>query len=160
MSEVFTVCNQLGQFWGKKKRWVDGRTARRILTSKHQDEAVNLLVELSSKDIELRGEVIAIELDERGVPRVTPSEHLLEDPDDVRATDADEGESEESGDDAGVGEQTSATDVAGEDAPQDGSFDQPQATEETEASDQASSEPPAENQFVEEVSVEETSNPA
>jgi len=81
MSETFVVCNQLGQFWGKKKRWVDGNKARKIMLCKHADEGLNLLVELSSKDIDLRGEVIPVALDERGLPEVEPSKHLLEDED-------------------------------------------------------------------------------
>ena len=64
MSEVFVVRNQLGQYWGKKKRWVDGTKPRVVAHFKHEDEGLNQLVELSSKDIELRGEVAAAELDD------------------------------------------------------------------------------------------------
>ena len=85
MSEVFVVRNQLGHFWGKKKRWVDGRKAARIMTVKHQDEGLNLLVELSAKDVELRGEVVPVETNDRGVPQVEASEHHLEDADDIAA---------------------------------------------------------------------------
>jgi hypothetical protein len=77
MSETFVVSNQLGQYWGKKKRWVDGTDAKKLMTVKHQDEGVNLLVELGSKDIELRGEVLEVEANDRGVPIVVPSEHLI-----------------------------------------------------------------------------------
>jgi hypothetical protein len=77
MSETFVVRNQLGQYWGKKKKWADGTNPRRVKTCHHQDEAVNLLVELSARDIDLRGEVLAVELDTRGLPEVQPSEHLI-----------------------------------------------------------------------------------
>jgi len=77
MSEIFVVCNQLGQYWGKKKRWVDGTVAKKVMTLKYRDEGLNLLVELSSRDIELRGEVMAVAANDRGVPRVEPSEHLI-----------------------------------------------------------------------------------
>lgn len=80
MSEMFVVCNQLGQYWGKKKRWVDGTDAKKVMTLKHRDEGLNLLVELSSRDIELRGEVLAVTANDRGVPRVEPSEHLIAEP--------------------------------------------------------------------------------
>jgi len=79
MSEVFVVRNQLGQFWGKKQAWVDGTQPNRVLVCKHQDEGLNLLVELSSRDVHLRGEVIAAETNARGVPQVEPSEHLIPD---------------------------------------------------------------------------------
>ena len=77
MTETFLVCNQLQQFWGKKKTWVDGSDRKRILCHKHEDEAVNLLVELSSKDIDLRGQVTPAELDHKGLPMVEPSAHLI-----------------------------------------------------------------------------------
>jgi len=77
MNDVFVVCNQLGQYWGKKKKWVDGREPKRVLSCKHEDEAVNQLVELSARDIDLRGEVRAVARNERGVPQLEPSEHLI-----------------------------------------------------------------------------------
>jgi hypothetical protein len=77
MNEIFVVQNQLGQYWGKKKKWADGTNPRRVHLCKHQDEAVNLLVELSARDVDLRGEVLPVEATERGVPIVEPSEHLL-----------------------------------------------------------------------------------
>jgi hypothetical protein len=74
MTEVFVIRNQLGHYWGKGKTWVDGTEARAVLRAKHRDEAVNTLVELSSKDFELRGEIVAAELSERGEPMVEASE--------------------------------------------------------------------------------------
>ena len=73
--DVFIIRNQLGQYWIRAGEWVDGREPQRIQKLKHQDEAVNLLVELSAKDIDLRGEVHAVELNDRGEPDVTPSDH-------------------------------------------------------------------------------------
>ena len=77
MAEVFVVRNQLGHYWGKGKAWVDGTEPKAVMHVKHEDEAVNTLFELSSRDIELRGEVVGAELSERGIPLVEPSEHLL-----------------------------------------------------------------------------------
>jgi hypothetical protein len=74
MTEVFVIRNQLGHYWGKSKTWVDGTEARAVMRAKHRDEAVNTLVELSSKDFELRGEIVAAELSERGEPMVEASE--------------------------------------------------------------------------------------
>ena len=97
MSEVFVVRNQLGQYWGKKKRWVDGTKPRVVAHFKHEDEGINQLVELSAKDMELRGEVVPAELDERGVPVVEPSEHLIPDEEEPLAeAAADEAEAEKS----------------------------------------------------------------
>ncbi len=74
MTEVFVIRNQLGHYWGKSKTWVDGSQPRHVQRTQHRDEAVNTLFELSSKDIELRGEVVAAELSERGEPVIEPSQ--------------------------------------------------------------------------------------
>jgi len=74
MTDVFVVRNQLGHYWGKAKTWVDGSNPRTVMRTGHEDEAINTLFELSSRDIELRGEVIATRLSERNDPIVEPSE--------------------------------------------------------------------------------------
>lgn len=74
MTEVFVIRNQLGHYWGKKKIWVDGSDARVVMRAKHEDEAINTLFELSSKDIELRGEVLAAELTEKREPILEASQ--------------------------------------------------------------------------------------
>jgi len=74
---VYVVRNQLGQYRGKKKRWVDGTEPKKVMLCRHEDEGVNLLVELSAKDIDLRGEVVAVPTDRKGVPRVEPSEYPI-----------------------------------------------------------------------------------
>lgn len=72
--EVHVVRNQHGHYWGKSKAWVDGRDTRAVARVKHRDEGVNLLFELSTKDIELRGDVIAVTVNERGEPVLEISE--------------------------------------------------------------------------------------
>lgn len=81
MTDVFVVRNQLGHYWGKAKKWVDGSSPKAVLRTKHQDEALNTLFELSSRDTELRGEVLETALSERGEPVIEPSQiPLLDDP--------------------------------------------------------------------------------
>ena len=77
MTTVFVIRNQLGHYWGKKKCWVDGRDTRAVLRVKHQDQAINTLVELGSKNFELRGEVVTAELNPRGEPLIEASETPL-----------------------------------------------------------------------------------
>ena len=77
MSDVFVIRNQLGHYWSKSKAWVDGTEAKAVMRAKHEDEAMNTLFELSSKDFELRGEVVAAQLSERGEPMVEASENPL-----------------------------------------------------------------------------------
>ena len=82
MTDVFVVRNQIGHYWGKAKIWVDGSNPRTVMRSRYEDEAINTLFELSSKDIGLRGEVLAVQLTERGEPIIEPSElPLLEEAD-------------------------------------------------------------------------------
>ena len=74
MTDVYVIRNQLGHYWGKSKAWVDGTEARAVMRARHEDEAINTLFELSSKDFELRGEVVTAQLSERGEPMVEANE--------------------------------------------------------------------------------------
>ena len=74
MSDIFVIRNQHGHYWGKAKHWVDGSDSKQVLRVRHRDEAVNGLVELSARDVSLRGEVVETALDERGHPVIEPSQ--------------------------------------------------------------------------------------
>ena len=111
MSEVFVIRNQLGQFWGKKKHWVDGRRRRKVATFKHQDEGLNQLVELSARDIELRGEVIPVQQNDSGLPVVDPSEHHIPDEEDLAK---ESGEDSEAAGDEIVESETNEREAASE----------------------------------------------
>lgn len=74
MAQIYVIKNQFGHYWGKAKRWVDGSDPKTVLRSEHHDEAVNALFELSSKDFDLRGEVLAAPLSDRGEPVLEVSE--------------------------------------------------------------------------------------
>lgn len=74
MTDIFVIRNQLGHYWGKGKQWVDGSEPKTVMKLKHNDEAVNTLVELSSRDIDLRGEIVEVELNSRGEPKVEASD--------------------------------------------------------------------------------------
>ncbi len=101
MTEVFVIRNQLGHYWGKGKSWVDGSQPRLVQRTPHRDEAVNTLFELSSRDIDLRGEVLAATLSERGEPLIEasqtplPMELAAQEEDGVRAGDAEAGVGDE-----------------------------------------------------------------
>jgi hypothetical protein len=74
MTDAYLIRNQHGHYWGKSKEWVSGAEAKAVLRTKHEDEAINTLFELSAKDVELRGEVIAAELGEKGEPIIEASQ--------------------------------------------------------------------------------------
>lgn len=68
MSQHFIIRNHDGHYWGRGKRWVDGRETGKVAVFHHRDEAVNTLFELSSKAVDLRGEVLALSLLDNRLP--------------------------------------------------------------------------------------------
>jgi hypothetical protein len=70
MKSVFVVTNQDGMFASKQKEWLDGREPKLLFRSPHKDEAINIVFELSSKDIYVRAEAITVELDDNKQPIV------------------------------------------------------------------------------------------
>lgn len=76
MSKVFVVVNQKGLFANKHKEWTDGREPKLLFRSPHKDEAINLVFELSSKDIDLRAEAIEVDLNEKKQPVVEVTAEL------------------------------------------------------------------------------------
>lgn len=70
MSKVFVVTNQHGHFLDKHREWVDGREPRLLFRSPHKDEAINLVFEVSAKDIYMRAEALQTDLNDKGQPIV------------------------------------------------------------------------------------------
>lgn len=70
MSQVYVVSNQDGLFISKQKEWLDGRDAKLLFRCEHKDEAINMVFELSSRDIYLRAEAITVDLNEKKQPVV------------------------------------------------------------------------------------------
>ena len=70
MKEVFVIRNQLGQYLTRKWEWVSGRDSSVLFHQPWYDQALNQLIEINSKDIELRGKVVELELDDKGRPVV------------------------------------------------------------------------------------------
>ena len=70
MSEVYVVKNQDGYFASKQKEWVDGRDPKTLFRSPHKDEAINMVFEISSKDIYVRAIAEQVELDDKKHPIV------------------------------------------------------------------------------------------
>ena len=77
MPDIFVIRNQLGHYYSKAKEWTDGREAQAVAQFKYRDEALNTVVELSSKDIELRAEILEPEFTDSGKLKLEVSEHPL-----------------------------------------------------------------------------------
>lgn len=72
MSEIFILQNQDKLFLNKQKDWVDGRDLNSLFKTSYKDEAINQLVEVSSKDYRQRIKVIQCSANEKGLPVINP----------------------------------------------------------------------------------------
>lgn len=70
MKHAYVIRNQLGQYLTRKGEWVSGRDTASLFHQPWFDQALNHLIEINAKDIELRGKVVELELDERDRPIV------------------------------------------------------------------------------------------
>jgi hypothetical protein len=75
-NSVFVVKNQNGLYLSKQQEWVDGAEAQGLYRTRHRDEAINTVFEVSSRDIYLRAETVICELDAKGVPVLATVEAL------------------------------------------------------------------------------------
>ena len=71
---VFVIRNQHGLYLTRQNEWVDGYDASPLFKAAFRDIALNTLIELNAKDIELRGTLVEVEVNEKGWPRVVPAE--------------------------------------------------------------------------------------
>jgi len=75
MSEpVFVIQNQHGYYLTRQNEWNDGHDAAALFKTPYRDIALNTLIELNAKDIELRGNIVSVALNEKGVPIVAPTD--------------------------------------------------------------------------------------
>jgi len=70
MTQIFILQNQDNHFFGKNKEWLDGYDANSLFKTVHKDEAINQMVEISSKDYKQRVKIITCEGDEKGLPLI------------------------------------------------------------------------------------------
>ena len=67
-NNVFVVVNQQGLYLSKQQEWIDGVDSQSLYRTRHRDEAINTVFEVSSRDIYLRAEAVGCELDAKGNP--------------------------------------------------------------------------------------------
>lgn len=72
MSEIFILQNQHNLFLGKQNNWLDGRDLNALYKTPHKDEAINQMVEASSKDYTQRIKIISCSPNEKGLPSIDP----------------------------------------------------------------------------------------
>lgn len=72
MSEIFILQNQANLFLGKQNNWLDGRDLNALYKTVHKDEAINQMVEASSKDYTQRIKIVSCAPNEKGLPLIEP----------------------------------------------------------------------------------------
>lgn len=73
---VFVIKNQHGLYLSKQQEWVDGTDNHVLYRTRHRDEAINSVFEVSSRDIYLRAETVICELDAKNNPALATAETL------------------------------------------------------------------------------------
>lgn len=75
MKNVFILQNQHQAFLNKHSEWVDGRDANVLFRTQHKDEAINQMVEVSSRDYTQRVHLLECEVNDRNNP-IIADQHL------------------------------------------------------------------------------------
>lgn len=70
MSQLYILENQDGLFLSRQGVWVEAREVAVMFKTVHKDEAVNQMVEASSKDYTQRIKVVSCSANDKGLPIV------------------------------------------------------------------------------------------
>lgn len=65
---LYVIQSRSGQFLDKHLGWQDYPNPAQLFSTPHKDIALNQLIELNAKDVQLRASVVACQADERGNP--------------------------------------------------------------------------------------------
>ena len=71
MSKVFVVQSAEGHYYSKQDQWLSGKDASQIFSGKYKDDALNRLIDITIKDINVRAKVVEVDLSERKLPLLT-----------------------------------------------------------------------------------------
>ena len=66
--KIYIIKSHDESILGKDFDWLDGTNASLIFNTKHRDIALNQLIELNAKDINLRAHIVECEADKKGRP--------------------------------------------------------------------------------------------
>jgi len=68
MSKVFVVQSDQGHYFSKHGDWLSGKDASQIFFKKYKDEALNQLIDITIKDVDVRARVVEVELNQKNLP--------------------------------------------------------------------------------------------
>ncbi len=66
--KIYIIKNHDKRILGKDLEWLDGTDAALVFHTEHRDIALNQLIELNAKDINLRAQIIECQADKKGRP--------------------------------------------------------------------------------------------
>ena len=66
--KIYIIKSHDDRILGKDLDWLDGTNASLIFNTPHRDSALNQLIELNAKDINLRAQIVECEADKKGRP--------------------------------------------------------------------------------------------
>ena len=66
--KIFIIKSHDGSLLGKDLSWLDGANANLLCSALHRDIALNQLIELNAKNINLRAQIIQCDADKKGRP--------------------------------------------------------------------------------------------
>jgi len=69
--KTYVLQTQNNDVLDKELQWASEITAKHIFNTPHRDIALNQLIELNAKDVNLRAEVVECELSPNGVPTLS-----------------------------------------------------------------------------------------
>lgn len=68
MSKVFVVQSEQGHYYSKHGEWLSGKDNSLIYFGKYRDEALNQLIDITIKDVDIRARVKETELNAKNYP--------------------------------------------------------------------------------------------
>lgn len=68
--KIYIIKNHDESILGKDLEWLDGTDASLVFSTPHRDIALNQLIELNAKDINLRAQIVECEANKKGHPIV------------------------------------------------------------------------------------------
>lgn len=68
MNKVFVVQSAEGHYFSKHGQWLSGKEASQIYFGKYKDEALNQLIDITIKNVDVRAKVVETQLNARNYP--------------------------------------------------------------------------------------------
>lgn len=68
MGKLYVIQDSYGRFLSRQDEWVEGGSRETLFRSEHRDLALNTLIELNTRDVDLRATVVTVDCDDQGRP--------------------------------------------------------------------------------------------